>query len=104
MKKFLQIKFSDKKVYHIPASVIADSRAKYYADQWVDQFPKSKSSYDEIYKEEYKLIEDDDSELMDWAFNSMDWKDVKKFAILVKGEKADYDKEWLNCSAKIVRK
>lgn len=102
MKKFLRVKFSDGKVFDIPAEFIAKARAKYYAE--VDA--RRGEDYTRVYNDELKWGLEDDSEVIDWAFNNMDWIDVRVQAVLIEHEvrSADYVKEWPNVKSEIISK
>lgn len=94
---FLLVTFSNGRIFKIPASIIAESRATYYACQ-VDGEKYNSQKWIEEY--EYSL--NDSLELIDWAYNNMEWKDVKDLAIEVKNlDDVDYDKEWSNCGMTI---
>ena len=102
MNKFLRVTFSDGKVYDIPAEFIAKARAKYYAQTDADRG----ENYTNIYDEELKAGLEDDSEIIDWAFNNMDWADVKEQAVLIEQESKtiDYEKEWINVEHEVINK
>jgi len=98
--KYLIVEFSDRKRYAIPIELIAKHRAKYYAKK---DSERGLGRYDIIYAEELAYAMDDDYELIDWASNNMNWKDVKDRAALLetKIEPTDYDKEWANAKMEI---
>ena len=102
MNKFLRVTFSDGKVYDIPAEVIAKVRAEYYATSDATKG----EDYKKVYDEELKIGLEDDYEIHDWAFNNMDWVDVKEQAVLVEQEckPADYKKEWPNVKHEVINK
>ena len=91
--KYILVQFSDRTWWKIPAKIIAESRAKYFAEH---DAAIGDGTYDEVYKEEYEITINDSVELEDWAKNSMDWEDVKEFAVQDRSEDADYEKEWCN--------
>lgn len=96
------IKFKNGENYEIPALVIAENRAKYYAE--VDGYDlESQEYYDEI---DFTLS--DQYEIMDWMHNNMDWVDLEDYAVLVEVEKEeiDRDKEWCkgNIQTEIVKR
>lgn len=102
MNKFLRVTFSDGKVYDIPAELIAKARAEYYAKVDTDRG----EDYTKIYNEELSLGLADDYEIGSWAFNNMDWADVKEQAVFVEQESevADYNKEWVNVEHEVISK
>jgi uridine kinase len=60
-------------VWHVPLSVIAEDRAKYYA----------KRDRDTTYLDEYNYCMEDHHEALDWFLNNMDFEDVASDATLV---------------------
>lgn len=99
-EKYLSIQFSDRTWWEIPAEVIAKSRAHYFA---VNDAAKGDGEYNEVYKMEFETTLEDDTELIDWAKNSMDWKDVEEFATQVGCSEVDYENEWCNCDCEIIK-
>jgi hypothetical protein len=78
MGKFLYITTENKYVYRVPAEVVADNRAKYYAEK----------DSDTTYQEEYDYTLSDDYELLDWFSGNMNWEDVgDKFELIEQPEK-----------------
>lgn len=103
MNKVLRVTFSDGKVFDVPAEFIAKARAKYYAQTDADRG----EDYTKVYNEELKAGLADDSEITDWAFNNMDWSDVKEQAVLVEQETkddVDREKEWPNVEHNVIIK
>lgn len=60
-------------IWHIPLEMIADNRAKYYAER--DQ--------DTTYQDEFDYVMEDAFEGLDWFRNNMDFADVAEKARLV---------------------
>jgi len=102
MSKFLRVTFSDGMVYDIPAEFIARARAEYYAESDA----KKGENYTEIYNEELKIGLEDEYEIIDWAFNNMDWIDVQAHAVMVAQESkfVDYKEEWANVKNEVITK
>ena len=107
MEKYLRIEMPDGSKWDVPANIIADNRAKYYADKE----STSKNPYDKIYKEEFEITmekgDDNYYELKDWASNNMDWKYVSDKAIKVgtPNEKdVDYQEGWMNGEKEVVER
>ena len=96
--KYVRVKFSNGETYDIPDKVIANSRGKYYADkdfgeQGIEEAPDPR--WTNIYSKERKIVTGDDSELLDWANNNMNWSDVEQHAILIPSDSdIDKGKEW----------
>jgi len=79
--------------WEVPASVVADNRAHYYADR----------DEDTTYDEEFEFAMSDSSEIKDWASNNMEWNDVKEHAKqVIPPEKPDFREGWLNGKKEIV--
>ena len=89
MKK-ITVTFSDGTVWEIPASVVAESRAKYYEEREPG-----------CYEEEYDITIKDGMEMMDWAENNMNWSDVRSKAKKIQTKSADYEDEWTNADKEI---
>ena len=99
-EKYLIVEFSDGE-YKIPAHIIADSRAKYYAEY--DTGETSGAEYDAAYGKEYECTLNDEYELTDRASGNMDWEDVKDHAVLIKKSDPDPDHgfEWVNAEKRM---
>ena len=92
MMKNLRIKMPDLSIWQVPAHLIAENRAKYYAER------KGK----ELYLEEYEFTLNDDSILIDWATNNMDWEDVSQYATIIEKPEVDYQEGWINGEHSII--
>lgn len=102
MKAYLKVTFSDGRVFAIPTGIIAMNRAGYYAQKEADDDP---AKFSTIYEEEYQYTVTNSEELLDWAVNNMDWKDLMDFAVQIEaGKSADLDKEWVNAEKEVVFK
>lgn len=74
----------------VPVSVIAENKAQYYAK--VDNL-----SFQESLDETYKVFEDFEDEIGDWAQNNMDWEEVRAHAVLLRAAPdIDYQEGWTN--------
>ena len=80
MSKFIHITTQNGYVYRVPAEVVADDRARYYAEK--DEDPN-------VYKEEYDYTLESDFELSDWFSGNMNWEDVADKAELVTAPEKD---------------
>jgi hypothetical protein len=89
--------------WDVPAFIIADNRAKYYVEYDFKQ-PDNESTKEEIYKEMYEETLDDDSEIIDWSANNMNWSDVENWAIIVSIKDVDFQKGWRNGEKEIIEK
>ncbi len=98
--KYLRVTMPDGSQWDIEAKVIADNRAQYYADQ---EDPEDPAAQHEVYKEEFEYAMGDDSELLDWAPNNMDWADVEHVAVRHHPPDEDtYGDAWCNAPKEIV--
>lgn len=65
MKK-IYIKLEDGRLFSIPATIVADDRAKHY----------EKYDKDTTYMEEFDHAMDDEMDLLDWLYSNMDWYEL----------------------------
>ena len=87
------VRFSDRTIWEFPASVIAEARAKYYEVKEPG-----------CYQDEFDYTLGDNYELLDWASNNMDWKDVVNYARLIDiDESSDYNEWWVNADREVKR-
>jgi hypothetical protein len=60
--------------WEIDAHAIAHHRATYYSSP--DRISGQQSQADSIYEEDYNYTVSDNSELIDWYENNMNWEDI----------------------------
>lgn len=91
MKKYYVIKTNNGEEWGIPAHIIAEDRANYYAKD-------DENKWNEEYNAMMKWFDTCDYEFVDWAKNNMDWPDVKVDAILLNRKyfDTDYQECWIN--------
>lgn len=82
----------DGSIWGVPAELVAQDRADYYGDK----------EGEESRKEEYANTLADDSELLDWAENNMNWNDVAHAAILICPGSVDFQEGWVNGHKRVV--
>lgn len=102
--KYLRVTMPDKSRWDVPAGIIADSAAKYYGEK--DSGESSGPKYEAAYREEYDHRMQDETDLIDWAGNNMDWQDVSQFAQLAPQsaqKPVDYQEGWVNGPKKVVQ-
>ena len=85
---FLKIRFSNGDLFAIPARVVAENRADYYAD--LDGYDIGSNEWEA----EILSALNNEFEIEDWAGNSMDWKDLEPYAKKMSIEEFDYEEEW----------
>lgn len=87
----LRVEFSDGALYDIPVSIIATHRANFFAGP--DRA---------LFKSEVEIALEDNSVLLDWAVNNMNWEDLEFHAVLVRRKSLDKSAEWVNADKGIV--
>lgn len=98
--KRVRIQFSDT-TWEIPAWVIARHRTQYFANKDLEDSGRVLAVVN--IREEYEYAMSDDDQLIDWASNNMDWKDVADYARRVNEPTlVDRDAEWTNAEKRIV--
>lgn len=105
MTKYLQVTMPNGERWGVPLSIIAHSRATYYADLDAKRDGLSKEERDQRYEEEYTYTIEDKLEIHDWAPNNMNWTDVSEHAIYIGPEKLTdrgYQEGWINGAKEIV--
>lgn len=99
--KYLLIKFENKDKFKVPAHVIAKDRTGWYRNKAV----RNQEPWSNV--EERNTFEDSmrDHAIMEWAHNSMNWKDLQSNAIkLPMGSDLayDYEKNWPSAEFHII--
>lgn len=95
MTKVLRITMPDGSEWDVPAEIIANSRATYYAEK--DAGKAGNQKYKAAHSKEFAYTMENDAELTHWAENNMNWEDVKSFATKHKDGSTDYEEGWANC-------
>jgi hypothetical protein len=97
----LRVTFSDYTVWVIPAHVIADHRARYYATDESEE--GNVVGYQKVYDEEYSRTVDDVYEIIDWASNNLKWPDVQEHAVKLRTDPptVNYEDEWNNATMEV---
>ena len=90
MKRYYAITMPNGEIYGIPAHVIADNYANYYAAKGED--------YLENYDAMLYWFDTNDYQFADWTKDNMDWDDVKEHAVLLESLKkfCDFQDGWVN--------
>src|SRR5687768_7425058 len=78
-EKYLRVTMPDNSQWDVPARLIAEDRAGYYAKAR----SKGGSPLDQTYEGELAYALGDAETLIDWAANDMDWDDVRERAVQV---------------------
>lgn len=90
LTKELHVTMPDHSVWAVPVSIIANSRADYYAKNYGGDIQRS------LAEDTIPLFSADHYEIEDWAANNMNWADVKHAARCVSAGGADFDDGWAN--------
>lgn len=92
MKKYMTIRMPDNSVWAVPVMVIAENRAKFYADDFNGHLERS------LAEDTIPLFEECPAEIQDWAGNNMNWDEVADMAVKVKTPKhpVDFQEGWAN--------
>lgn len=90
VKRYYAVTMPNGEIYGIPAHVIADNYANYYATKGED--------YQENYDAMLYWFDTNDYNFADWAKDNMDWDDVKERAVLLGRlkESCDFQDGWVN--------
>lgn len=97
MNKYLIVTMPDQTRWRIPASIIAQDRARYYAK--LDE-ERGGGDLEDLFQLEYALTSG--YELLDWASNNMNWEDVARYAEQLKAPAPDYRLAWPNAPKIVV--
>lgn len=102
MKKVIRVTMPDGSEWDVPVELIAQNRAVYVAHPCIEN--GEGSSYDEIYDKEFQRIINNNSELIDWGVNNMEWdEDIKDYATPhTSPTNTDYQVGWVNGNKQII--
>jgi hypothetical protein len=99
----LHVTMPDGSVWAVPAHLIADSYASFYASK---AGPKGSPEYQQAHEGEYRDALASDDTLTDWAAGDMNWSDVQTHARQVSpppSRQPDYEDGWANGEQRVVR-
>ena len=99
MKKQIQITMPDGSIWGVPAELVAENRAEYYAEKDSSDKP---DTFEKIKQREYAYTLEDNGTIIDWAENNMNWNDVEHAAILLRRARVDYQEGWVNGPKRVV--
>lgn len=111
-EKYLRVTMPDKSEWDIPARLIAEDRAHYYADRDAkeDSGQPSGPAYGKVYArvfaEQVEHALSSEYEITDWAGNSMNWVDVAAHATMAVPPPADtdYQEGWCNGEKQVIER
>lgn len=94
--KYLKVRFANGDLFEVPARVIAENRANYYAD--LDGYDLNSNEW------EAEIISalNDDFEIEDWAANNMEWRELEPYAKRIDSdEEFDYEDGWTDADVEL---
>ena len=98
--KVIRTTMPDGSDWDVPASLVANHRAEYYAQKETGQNHGAK--YVEEFNREYDYAMSDPCELFDWCRNNINWSDIKVHATKASESECDYEDGWSNGDKEIV--
>jgi hypothetical protein len=87
-EKKLIIKFTKGVTYAVPAKIVAEDRARYYAN--VDGYEEDSQEF----LNEVNTALDDEFMIFDWVQNDMNWSDLRPYAERIEEKPINLDDEW----------
>lgn len=90
LDKFYVTKMQDGTRWSIPVRVIAENRAKYYAEKYGITLEES------LIDDTLPLFESASFEVEYWATRNMKWSDVSNIAVRFDATPVDYADGWVN--------
>jgi hypothetical protein len=96
MPKRIEVTMPDGSVWAVPAELVAENRARYYATR--DTSASSGEAFDHAYGRELEIALRQHDDLIDWGENNMNWEDVQPNAtmIVTPDSHVDYQEGWVN--------
>jgi len=99
MGKHVRITFQNGESYDVPANIIAEDRATYYACLVDGHEIESDEYYAEYENSSH------DYALTDWLENNMDWVDVKDYAVKVQEDESfNYEDDFAVADKEVIQK
>ncbi len=99
----LEVEFSDGRIFLVRASIVAEDRARYLANNDHPGETSGSSSWLQTFEAEFDYALADNAELLDWANNNMDWAQLETAAVEVRHKQINRDAEWSNAKKRILR-
>jgi len=87
-EKCLKVRFANGDLFAVPARIIAENRANYYAN--IDGYDLNSNEWEA----EVITALRDDLEIEDWAGNEMDWVELEPYAVKIDTGEFDYEDGW----------
>jgi hypothetical protein len=98
--KYIRVTMPDGSDWQVPASLVAEPRARYYAEH--DTGQTEGEDFEVAFRTEVRNVVAAD--LIDWAQNNMNWEDVQANAVMVltPDSHVDYQEGWVNGEMRVV--
>jgi hypothetical protein len=91
LPKYLTIELPDGSIWGVPVRMIAEDRARHYAQEFDGIFERS------LMEDTLPLFAEDGYAIEAWAGNNMDWDDFNGHQVKLKeGPTLDFQQAWLN--------
>jgi hypothetical protein len=107
--KFILVTMPDGSVWKVLASAVASNRAEYFAYADLDtnaDADTQQSAWRIAFDRDYQEVINDDTELLDWAANNMNWTDVAYYSAKVSEPEQltpeQFQEGWINGEKRIV--
>jgi len=97
---FLTINFPRGETYAVPAVIVADDRAQYYARK---DHPDDEASRQECFLEEREYALNDRLELLDWVRNNMNWEDLEPWTTRIVHDEQPLEEQWRDAEIDVER-
>lgn len=95
-EKCLRVRFSNGDLFAVPARIVAENRANYYAD--IDGYDLQSNEWEA----EVLLALNDEMEIEDWAGSNMNWSELEPYAIQMDTGEFDYEDEWTDADIELL--
>jgi hypothetical protein len=97
--KSLVVTFPNGERYGVPARVVAQDRALFYAER---DFPDDGAKRGERHHWELDYGLENPTKLTDWARNNMDWDDLRHIAEHLDSTERDLGKLWMDADFEVM--
>jgi hypothetical protein len=98
--KEIHIEFPNGRIYSVPALVVAEDMASYYAGKEMED-NQSDRTYDKVFNEEKERALSDNYILKDWVSNNMNWSDLEDDAEIIEEGQFDPSQQFLEADKRV---
>lgn len=100
--KVIEIQFGDGSEWQLPAHIVAHKYAAYHSER--DFRDGDVDDQEKAYAEEYEFMLTDESYMLDWFSNHMNWNEFADQLVQVSPPKPDYESSWVNADKRLIEK